>query len=45
VTLLEIELTHEGQMILLPPFLKVLREVSDEPQWTNSAIAKRLAAS
>jgi len=40
--LLEIELTHEGQTVVLPPFLKIIREVSNDPKWQNSAIAKRI---
>lgn len=39
--LLEIELLSEDQPVFLPPFLKVVREVSDDPAWKNSAIAKR----
>jgi CYTH domain-containing protein/predicted ATPase len=40
--LLEIELTHETQKVCLPPFLSILREVSDDPLWGNSTIAKRI---
>lgn len=39
--LLEIELTREAQEVCLPPFLKVIKEVSDDPRWTNSALARR----
>lgn len=42
--LLEIELSHEGQTVALPPFLKIIREVSNDPKWQNSAIAKRIAS-
>lgn len=41
--LLEIELTYEEQKISLPPFLNILREVSDDPRWQNSALARRNA--
>lgn len=42
--LLEIELTNEAQKVCLPPFLSIIREVSDDPLWGNSALAKRVAA-
>ena len=41
--LLEIELTREAQEVCLPPFLKIIKEVSDDPRWTNSALARRRA--
>jgi CYTH domain-containing protein/predicted ATPase len=41
--LLEIELTREAQKVCLPPFLKILREVSDDPLWSNSTLARRIA--
>jgi CYTH domain-containing protein len=41
--LLEIELTRETQKVYLPPFLKILREVSDDPLWSNSTLARRIA--
>lgn len=41
--LLEIELTHEAQKICLPSFLKVVREVSQDPLWKNSTLARRIA--
>lgn len=39
---LEIELLSENQEVFLPPFLKVIREVSHDPAWKNSTIAKRI---
>ncbi len=39
LVLLEVELTDERQEVLLPPFVKVIKEVTDEPRYTNSAIA------
>ncbi len=41
---LEIELLSEHQHVSLPPFLKVIREVTMDPAWKNSAIAKRIPA-
>lgn len=38
--LLEIELTAEGEKYELPPFIKVVREVSTEREFENSYIAK-----
>ncbi len=38
--LLEIELMDEAQIVRLPPFLKIVKEVSDNPRWTNSTIAR-----
>ena len=38
--LLEIELTDEAQKVHLPPFLKILKEVTTNPLWANSAIAR-----
>lgn len=40
--MLEIELCTEDQEVFLPPFLKVIREVSHDPAWKNSSIAKRV---
>lgn len=36
---LEVELLSEEQEISLPPFLHVLREVTDDPNYSNSALA------
>lgn len=38
--MLEIELLSEEEEVILPPFLKVIREVSTDPAWKNSSIAK-----
>lgn len=37
---MEIELREEEQQILFPPFIEILREVTSEKQYTNSALAK-----
>ena len=39
--LLEIEDVAADEEIAFPPFLKVLREVTDDPEWYNANIAKR----
>ena len=39
--LLEIEDVAADEEITFPPFLKVLREVTDDPEWYNANIAKR----
>ena len=39
--LLEIEDVTADEEIAFPPFLKVLREVTDDPEWYNANIAKR----
>ncbi len=36
---LEIELGDERQQVTLPPSLRVIREVTDDPRYTNSALA------
>lgn len=36
---MEIELTEEGQAIQFPPEIQILREVTDDPAYTNSALA------
>ncbi len=38
-TLLEIELTEEAAAIELPPFIQVVRDVTDDPSYSNSALA------
>ena len=38
--LLEIEHVSMGDAIVFPPFLKVLKEVTDDPEWYNANIAK-----
>jgi CYTH domain-containing protein/predicted ATPase len=40
--MLERELLSEKEEVVLPPFLKVVKEVSDDPAWKNSAIARRV---
>lgn len=39
---LEVELTEEGQRITLPPFIRVIREVTDDPRYKNAALAKQI---
>lgn len=43
LVLLEIELTEENDRVEIPDFLNVVREVTDDPDYTNHAIAKRIA--
>lgn len=42
--ILEIELDEPGQEVVLPPFIKIDHEVTDDPTYTNRAIAKIAAA-
>ncbi|MDP3947787.1 MAG: AAA family ATPase [bacterium] len=44
LVLLEIELTEENDRVELPDFLEVDREVTDEPEYENYAIALRLGS-
>ena len=44
LVLLEIELTEENDRLELPDFLDVEREVTDESEFENYAIARRIAA-
>ena len=37
----EIELSDENQKISFPDFISVIREVTNEPQFKNSSIAKK----
>ena len=37
--IVEIELEDEGQEVLLPPGLRLIREVTDDPRYTNSALS------
>ena len=39
---LEIELLSEDQPFKLPPFIKLIREVSHEPEYRNIALAQRM---
>ena len=36
---LEIELTDEGEAFLLPPGIRLLREVTEDPRFTNAALS------
>ncbi|MBI3273865.1 MAG: AAA family ATPase [Candidatus Colwellbacteria bacterium] len=38
--LLEIELENENDSVSLPPFLEVIREITDDPKFTNYALAE-----
>ncbi len=38
---LEIELTEEQQVIEVPPFIKVVKEVTGDPEWSNASLARR----
>ena len=40
--ILEIELEEEGQSFALPPGLRVLRELTDDPRYTNSALSREI---
>ena len=40
--LMEIELLDENQPVILPPFIRVIREVTDEKEYSNSALARQL---
>ena len=39
---LEVELTDEAQEITLPPFVHILREVTDDPRYKNASLAKEI---
>ena len=36
---LEIEIEHEAQEVFLPPWIEVIREVTDDPRYTNAALS------
>jgi CYTH domain-containing protein len=36
---LEIELTDEGDAVTLPPEIRLIREVTDDPRYTNAALS------
>lgn len=38
--LLEIELTDKNQRLTLPPFIRVVQEVTGDPQYTNAALSR-----
>lgn len=42
INLLEIESTEENDRLELPPFLKIKKEVTDNPYFSNYQIAKRM---
>jgi adenylate cyclase len=42
--LAEVELPEEGAAFQLPPWLAIAREVTDDPAYANSALARRDAA-
>ena len=39
---LETELQSEGEALILPPELHLIREVTDDPAYTNAALAKQI---
>jgi CYTH domain-containing protein len=39
--ILECELENEDDEVELPPFLRIIREITEEPGWTNSEIARK----
>lgn len=41
--LAEVELTAEDQPVFLPPYLTVLREVTEDHRYTNRALSKQIA--
>jgi CYTH domain-containing protein len=41
---LEIELTSENQQITIPDYVEIIREVSDDPLYSNRALAARIPA-
>ncbi len=40
--ILEIELRDETQRVELPPGVRLIREVTDDPRYTNSSLAKEI---
>lgn len=40
--IMEVELKNEKETFTLPPFIKVIREVTDDPRYTNYAIAREI---
>lgn len=40
--LMEIELTHEGQPVELPPDVQVIREVTADRRYTNSSLSREI---
>lgn len=39
----EVELAREEETVNLPPWLEVIREVTDDPRYTNASLALYLA--
>jgi CYTH domain-containing protein len=39
LTILEVELTESTQEVLMPPFIKVIKEVTDDEEYSNARIA------
>jgi Uncharacterized protein conserved in bacteria len=39
---LEIELTDEGEIFALPPGIRLIREVTDDPRYTNAALSLQI---
>ncbi len=39
---MEIELEDEGQAVYFPPDIKILREITEDRRYTNSAMAKKI---
>ena len=40
---LELELTNENEAVILPPFIKVIKEVTTDKEYKNSSIALKIA--
>lgn len=40
--LMELELDSEGQILRLPPDIEIIREVTSEKEYTNSALAREI---
>jgi len=40
--IMEIEMEHEQQSVKLPPFVKLIREVSGDRRYTNASLAKEV---
>ena len=41
---MEIELDSEQREVALPPFIKVIKEVTEDGRYTNAALAKEVPA-
>lgn len=40
--ILEVELSSEDETVALPDFVRVIREVTDDPRYKNAALAKQI---